>query len=234
MPIYAATIFLSAFLLFLVQPIIAKLILPWFGGAAAVWATCMVFFQAALLAGYGYAHFLVRRQAKRSFVVVHLGLLLAGLLLLPIVPSMRWQPTGAESPSLQILLLLIPTIGLPYFLLATTTPLLQAWLAEHFPRQEPVSAVRTVEPGVARRAARLPVGDRALVDDNRAGARLVVRLCDLRRAGGLADRRFDAAGRTAARHCGDAAGVEPPRHLARATSCDGSRSLRSRASCCSR
>jgi len=137
MPTYAVTIFLSAFLLFLVQPIIAKQILPWFGGAAAVWATCMVFFQAALLAGYGYAHHLVRRQAKQSLLIVHLGLLLASLVLLPIVPSLRWQPTGSESPSLQILLLLIPTIGLPYFLLATTSPLLQAWLAQQFPGRNP-------------------------------------------------------------------------------------------------
>jgi len=134
---YAATIFLSAFLLFLVQPIIAKQILPWFGGAAAVWATCMVFFQAALLAGYAYAHYLVRRQTNRVFPMVHLGLLVASLALLPIVPSARWQPTGAESPSLQILLLLIPTIGLPYLLLATTSPLLQAWLAQQYPDRNP-------------------------------------------------------------------------------------------------
>ncbi len=133
---YAVTIFLSAFLLFLVQPIIAKLILPWFGGAAAVWATCMVFFQAALLAGYGYAHWLARRPAK-AVLVMHLAALAASLLLLPIVPSVRWQPSGDELPSLQILLLLIPTIGLPYLLLATTSPLLQAWLAQAFPGRNP-------------------------------------------------------------------------------------------------
>jgi len=62
--LYAATIFLSSFLLFLVQPLIARLILPWFGGSAAVWTTCMLFFQALLLAGYAYAHFLVRRSSR--------------------------------------------------------------------------------------------------------------------------------------------------------------------------
>lgn len=137
MALYAATIFLSAFLLFLVQPIVAKQILPWFGGAAAVWATCIVFFQAALLAGYGYAHALVRRRAHRPLLFLHLGLLAASLLTLPIVPSPHWQPGGAEAPSLLILLLLIPTIGLPYLLLATTTPLLQAWLAAEFPGRNP-------------------------------------------------------------------------------------------------
>ncbi len=136
MTTYALTIFLSAFLLFLVQPIIAKLILPWFGGAAAVWATCMVFFQAALLAGYGYAHWLVRKQSN-TLLALHLAALIASLFLLPIVPSMRWQPSGDELPSLQILLLLIPTIGLPYLLLATTSPLLQAWLAQAFPGKNP-------------------------------------------------------------------------------------------------
>ncbi|MBI5396147.1 MAG: fused MFS/spermidine synthase [Verrucomicrobia bacterium] len=127
--LYAGTIFLSAFLLFLVQPIIAKQILPWFGGSAAVWATCMVFFQVTLLAGYAYADWTTRRLAPRQQALLHGVLLVASLLLLPIVPGAVWKPTGAENPSWQILGLLAATIGLPYLLLSTTTPLVQAWFA---------------------------------------------------------------------------------------------------------
>ena len=129
LPLYAGTIFLSAFLLFLVQPIIAKQILPWFGGSAAVWATCMVFFQMTLLAGYAYADWTTRRLAPRQQAILHGALLVVSLLLLPIVPSAAWKPTGAENPSWQILGLLAVTIGLPYLLLSTTTPLVQAWFA---------------------------------------------------------------------------------------------------------
>ena len=127
--LYAGTTFLSAFLLFLVQPIIAKQILPWFGGSAAVWATCMVFFQMTLLAGYAYADWTTRRLAPRRQAMLHGGLLAGSLLLLPIIPSAAWKPTGTENPSWQILGLLAVTIGLPYLLLSTTTPLVQAWFA---------------------------------------------------------------------------------------------------------
>ncbi len=129
LPLYAGTIFLSAFLLFLVQPIIAKQILPWFGGSAAVWATCMVFFQMALLAGYAYADWTTRRFAPQRQAMLHAGLLVVSLLALPIIPNVAWKPTGAENPSWQILGLLAVTIGLPYLLLSTTTPLVQAWFA---------------------------------------------------------------------------------------------------------
>lgn len=129
MALHAGTIFLSAFLLFLVQPIIAKQILPWFGGSAAVWATCMGFFQLALLAGYAYADWTTRRFTPRRQAMLHGGLLAASLLLLPIIPSAAWKPTGAENPSWLILGLLAVTIGLPYVLLSTTTPLVQAWFA---------------------------------------------------------------------------------------------------------
>jgi hypothetical protein len=126
--IYAATIFLSSFLLFLVQPLIARLILPWFGGSAAVWTTCMLFFQVMLLAGYAYAHFLTRRLAASKLErIVHTVLLLAALALLPIAPGESWKPLGEEEPISRILLLLLATVGLPYFLLAATSPLLQAW-----------------------------------------------------------------------------------------------------------
>ena len=128
---YAATIFLSSFLLFLVQPIIAKQILPWFGGSAAVWTTCLVFFQAVLLAGYGYADLTTRLGLRRQ-AMLHVGLLVVSLACVPILASSGWKPQGDEEPVGRILLLLLVTIGLPYFLLSTTTPLLQAWYWQRF------------------------------------------------------------------------------------------------------
>jgi hypothetical protein len=127
MILYASTIFLSAFLLFQVQPLIAKIILPWFGGSAAVWSAALLFFQLVLLAGYGYSHFAIRRLSPKMQWTVHAGLLAVSCALLPIVPSPHWKPTEAGDPTLRILLLLGATIGLPYFLLSSTSPLLQAW-----------------------------------------------------------------------------------------------------------
>jgi hypothetical protein len=128
---YAATIFLSSFLLFLVQPIIAKQILPWFGGSAAVWTTCLVFFQSVLLAGYAYAD-LTTRLGPRRQALLHMALLALSLACLPIIASSGWKPQGDEQPVARILLLLVATIGLPYFLLSTTTPLLQLWYWRRF------------------------------------------------------------------------------------------------------
>lgn len=127
--LFAGTIFSSAFLLFLVQPIISKNILPWFGGSAAVWATCMVFFQVALLAGYAYADWITRNLKPRQQVMIHVALLAASLVFLPIIPDSSWKPGGTEDPTLWILGLLTATIGLPYFLLSTTGPLIQSWVA---------------------------------------------------------------------------------------------------------
>ncbi|CAN7666835.1 fused MFS/spermidine synthase [Variovorax sp. LjRoot290] len=127
--LFAGTIFASAFLLFLVQPLIAKQILPWFGGSAAVWSVCMVFFQVVLLAGYAYSDWITRRLSVRAQTRLHVALLLASLAFLPIVTSARWKPTGAEDPTWWILGLLMGTIGLPYFLLSTTGPLVQSWVA---------------------------------------------------------------------------------------------------------
>lgn len=127
--VFAGTVFASAFSLFLVQPLIAKQILPWFGGSAAVWAICMVFFQVLLLAGYAYADGLTRHLAPRLQVGIHVLLLAASLAFLPIVADAHWKPTGSEDPTLLILGLLFVTIGLPYFLLSTTGPLIQAWVA---------------------------------------------------------------------------------------------------------
>ncbi|MEO8409800.1 MAG: fused MFS/spermidine synthase [Propionivibrio sp.] len=127
--VFAGTIFASAFSLFLVEPLIAKQILPWFGGTAMVWAICMVFFQITLLAGYAYADWLSRRLAPRQQVLIHLLLLVASLLFLPIIAKGYWKPTGDEDPTLLILGLLLATIGLPFFLLSTTGPLIQSWVA---------------------------------------------------------------------------------------------------------
>jgi SAM-dependent methyltransferase len=137
MPLFALTIFASAFLLFLVQPIIAKQILPWFGGSAAVWTTCLVFFQSALLAGYAYADLVVRRLSLRRQALLHAALLVASLLALPIVPGAFWKPAGGENPAALILGLLAVTLGLPFFLLSTTSPLLQAWFARRYPGRNP-------------------------------------------------------------------------------------------------
>ena len=124
---YASTIFLSAFLLFLVQPLIAKQILPWFGGSAAVWTTCMLFFQTVLLAGYAYADAAVRWLKPKQQFALHSVLLAASLAWLPIIADSAWKPAGSEEPILRILGLLAATIGLPYLMLSATTPLLQAW-----------------------------------------------------------------------------------------------------------
>ncbi len=134
MHLYAITIFVSAFLLFLVQPIIAKQILPWFGGSAAVWTTCLCFFNCALLAGYFYSDFTTRKLSRRNQAYLHIGLLLLALALLPITPAQALKPVGDEIPGMRIILVLAVTIGLPYFLLATTSPLVQAWFAQRYPQ----------------------------------------------------------------------------------------------------
>ena len=128
---FPVTIFLSAFLLFQVQPIVARYVLPWFGGSPAVWSTCVLFFQAALLLGYLYAHWLSR-------VWVHVVLLAASLLLLPIGPRAEfWKSAAGGDPSFRILLLLAATVGVPYFLLSATAPLLQRWIAAAQPGKSP-------------------------------------------------------------------------------------------------
>src|SRR5262249_13302450 len=132
MLLYALTILVSAFLLFQVQPVIAKIILPWFGGSAAVWTTCLLFFQIALLLGYLYAHALFRYLKPRAQTVVHIGLLATSALILPIYPTEAGMPAGSEAPTVRSPGLWAASIGLPFFLLSTTGPLLQAWYALRF------------------------------------------------------------------------------------------------------
>ena len=132
MLLYALTILVSAFLLFQVQPVIAKIILPWFGGSAAVWTVCLLFFQLALLGGYFYAYALVRYLKPRMQGLVHALLLVLSLAALPIYPSDYWKPVSSANPTWGIVSLLAAKIGIPYFLLSTTGPLLQAWYARRF------------------------------------------------------------------------------------------------------
>src|SRR5262245_1711385 len=124
---FAGTIFISAFLLFQVQPLISRVILPWYGGTPAVWTTCMLFFQAVLLAGYCYAHLIQSLPVKRQ-TVVHGALLIFGIAMFKIMPSSAWKPgeNSVNSPIPSILMLLAVNVGLPYLILSTTGPLLQA------------------------------------------------------------------------------------------------------------
>jgi hypothetical protein len=125
---FQLTVAIGAFLLFLVQPLAARFLLPWFGGSPSVWSTCLLFFQAALLGGYVYAH-LTRRLGPRRQARLHLVLLALAMLTLPIVPSPAWKPADASHPAARILLLLSASVGLPYVLLAATAPMVQDWLA---------------------------------------------------------------------------------------------------------
>jgi SAM-dependent methyltransferase len=132
MLIYALAVLVGAFLLFQVEPVIGKIVLPWYGGSAAVWTACLVFFQVALLAGYLYAHALIRYLKPRAQAALHVGLLALSALTLAVYPSASLKPYSAGDPTWSILLLLGRTIGLPFFLLATTGPLVQAWYARRF------------------------------------------------------------------------------------------------------
>ena len=128
---FALTLLVSATLLFLVQPMFAKMVLPMLGGTPAVWNTCMVFYQAALLAGYLYAHFSTRWLGARRQAAVHLVLLCLPWLVLPIGVAQAWAPPGdAPNPIPWLLVLLAFSVGLPFFVVSASAPMLQAWFAE--------------------------------------------------------------------------------------------------------
>ena len=135
--VLAGTVFLSAFLLFQIQPLISRLLLPTFGGASAVWTTCMLFFQTLLFGGYLYSHLLVSRLSRRQQAGLHTILLLVACLLLRIAPPPVSAADIGDTPVLQILWLLLTTVGLPYFVLSTTGPLLLSWFAELSPGRSP-------------------------------------------------------------------------------------------------
>jgi hypothetical protein len=133
--LYSFTILLGAALLFLVQPMVAKMVLPRLGGSASVWVACMLFFQALLLAGYAYADALTRRLRPRVQLVVHVAVLALAALALPAHLPPGWEGPGTHPPALWLLALLARTIGFPFFVVATTGPLLQAWFARSGHRQ---------------------------------------------------------------------------------------------------
>ncbi len=142
--VFALTIFVSAFLLFQVQPLISKFILPWFGGSPAVWTTCMLFFQVLLFGGYAYAHFIVKLLSPKQQGRVHLVMLMAALAMVGTALVLflsgwtdRLKPADSSYPIARIMLLLGWYVGLPYFMLSATGPLLQAWFARTFPGRSP-------------------------------------------------------------------------------------------------
>lgn len=135
---FALTIFLGAFLLFEVQPLIGKHILPRFGGGPGVWTVCMLFFQIALLVGYAYAHLISTYLGRRRQLVVHGILLLGSLGLLPILPDVKsWEVAGDVAPTWQIFAMLTTQVGLPFLLLSSTGPLVQSWFSRTFPNRSP-------------------------------------------------------------------------------------------------
>ena len=127
--LFTITLFVSAVLLFAVQPMFAKMVLPLLGGTPAVWNTCMVFFQATLLAGYAYAHVTARAFGVRHQATIHLVLLVTPLLLLPIAVPAAWRSPSQDHPAMWLLALLIVALGLPFFVVSTTGPLVQTWFA---------------------------------------------------------------------------------------------------------
>ena len=127
---FAPTIFLSAFLLFCCEPMVGKMMLPLLGGAASVWITCLLFFQLMLLVGYGYAHALERHLPVRTQIVIHASLMMVAFFLLPIRFGARPDASASAHPTLWLLGMLVQSLGLPFCIVSTTTPLLQNWLSK--------------------------------------------------------------------------------------------------------
>ena len=127
--LYGLTIFVGAALLFVVQPMVGRMVLPLLGGSPAVWNTAMVFYQAVLLAGYAYAHFTTRWLGVRRQAALHAALLLLPLLALPIAIPRGWSPPTTHNPIPWLLALLTVTVGLPFFVVSATSPLLQRWFS---------------------------------------------------------------------------------------------------------
>src|SRR5437016_14400278 len=126
---FTAAITLSAALVFMVQPMFTKMVLPRFGGAPSVWSVAIVFFQAALLAGYAYAHWLTRYAGGRVSVALHLVVMTAAVLALPPAIASGWERPPSGTEPLWLIALFTVSIGLPFFALAANSPLLQAWFA---------------------------------------------------------------------------------------------------------
>jgi spermidine synthase len=135
--IFVATTFLAAFLIFLVQPMVGKRLLPWFGGTPGVWTVCLAFYQTALFAGYAYAHFLIRVVSPRLQLGLH-SILVAGAVFAPsVLPERAPTADAVSSPEADILMLLVRHVLLPFMVLAATGPLVQAWFARRYPERSP-------------------------------------------------------------------------------------------------
>jgi hypothetical protein len=149
--VFTICLFASAFLLFLVEPMVAKMVLPLVGGTSAVWATSVLFFQTVLLIGYGYSHWLAMRLQWRWQALLHGVLLLAPLFVLPIHLIPGWDPPTTGSPALWLVLLLSVTVGLPFLVLSTTSPLIQHWFSRtgHAHAQDPYFLYRASNLGSA-------------------------------------------------------------------------------------
>jgi hypothetical protein len=146
MILFVLSIFISAFLLFEVQPMISRYILPFFGGTPAVWSTVQLFFQVFLTAGYAYAYWLISRISIKKQAWVHISLLVMSVSLVvvlgylwpsPVTPDASWKPTSVDTPIQDIFKLLLVTVGLPFFLLSTNSPLMQAWFSRSLPGRSP-------------------------------------------------------------------------------------------------
>jgi spermidine synthase len=135
--LFALTTFASAFLIFLVQPIVAKRIVPWFGGVPAVWSVCLAFYQTTLFAGYAYAYLLIGRAGPRTQLVVHAAAIAAAAIALPVLPSDAWKPEGTGDPTAEIIAMLLANVALPFFALAATGPLVAVWFARRYPGRSP-------------------------------------------------------------------------------------------------
>ena len=143
---YAVCIFLSAFLLFQIQPVITKVLLPWFGGTPAVWSSAMLFFQLALTGGYAYSNWLIKNIKSRKQTIMHLILMGISVFLViylwiiwpsPITPDGSWKPVNITYPVLHIFFLLTISVGLPFFVLSTNSPLMQSWFSRKNPGHSP-------------------------------------------------------------------------------------------------
>ena len=135
--LFVGTIFASAFLIFLVQPVVGKRILPWFGGAPGVWTLCLAFYQATLFLGYAYAHLLIRYTRPSLQLIIHGLFFTAAVLTLPVLPGDAWKPDALGEPSTSILVILSVNVALPFFVLAATGPLIQAWFARRYADRSP-------------------------------------------------------------------------------------------------
>ena len=181
-PLFAAALFLSALLLFAVQPMFTKMVLPVLGGSPAVWSIALVFFQALLLAGYCYAHLLARYASTGAALALHLALMLGAGLSLPIAIPAGWTSAPADGEAFWLLGLFAVSVGLPFFALAANGPLLQAWFSRsgHPRAADPYFLYAASNVGSFAALVAYPLAVEPLLPDAGADRRLVHGLCGAR------------------------------------------------------